>query len=102
MIPNSVLNSSPSVNAASANALSITGYDSSEEKVNRRKMRGAPNAISEIRRPEFIRSFSSLVIRLHCRRVDRCKICIKSAKQARLIALRFRLQPSERLFGYKE
>jgi hypothetical protein len=32
----------------------------------------------------------------------RCTICIKCEKQARFITLRFRLQPLERLFGYKE
>jgi hypothetical protein len=67
-----------------------------------KRVNGALDAVSKIRRPEFIRSFSPLLVRLYCRREDRCTISIKCEKQARFITLRFRLQPLERLFGYKE
>lgn len=71
----------------------LTGY---------KRGNGALDPTSKIRRPEFIRSFSPLLIRLYFRREDRCTICVKCEKQARCITLRFRPQPLERLFGYKE
>src|SRR6266568_5666574 len=64
--------------------------------------RSACNSISEICRRKFVESFACPFIRLHCRRVDQGSISIKGEKQTCLVARHIRLEPFERIFGYKE
>ena len=59
-------------------------------------------SISEIGCRKFVGCFALPLIRLHCRRVDQGSISIKCEKQTCLVARHIRLEPFERIFGYKE
>ena len=73
-----------------------------DQKALRLRQDELESSISEIGCRKFVGCFALPLIRLHSRRVDQGSISIKCEKQTCLVARHIRLEPFERIFGYKE
>src|ERR1700722_1729661 len=73
-----------------------------DERSVRRHRFGAIVSASEVRHHELVGALALALVRLHGRGVDGGPVSIEGEQQARLMVVHVRLQPLERVFGYKE